>query len=86
MYTSDTLEAHAPGSITTFRSSNTETETQPHGCLGMTAHLAEPKTMLHDFTGFGFKTVPCSRVTDVVHSPIDLCTHATHTIHRLHLV
>ena len=42
--------------------------------------------ILMKFTGFGFKTVPCSRVTDVVHSPSDLCPHATRTIHPLHPV
>jgi hypothetical protein len=44
-----TLEAHAPGSVRTFRSSDTETETHTplHDCLGMTAHHpAPPKTML----------------------------------------
>jgi hypothetical protein len=43
MTTSDTLEAHAPGSITTFRRSDTETDTQAHGCVGMTAHHRPPK-------------------------------------------
>ena len=43
MDTADTLDAHAPGSITTFTSSDRETETQAHGCLGMTTHPPAPK-------------------------------------------
>ena len=43
MGTADTLEAHAPGGITTFTSSDRDTETQAHGCLGMTTHHPAPK-------------------------------------------
>jgi len=76
MYTSYTLsEAHAPGRITTtFESSDTETETQPHSCLGMTAH---PQEMLNDFTGLDSRHSP-ARDSFFVHSPSDLDTQATH--------
>jgi hypothetical protein len=44
IHTSNTLEAHAPVSLTTFRSSDTEIETKAHCCLGMTAHHPTPQS------------------------------------------
>ena len=82
MYTSDTLEAHAPGSITTLRSSDTETETQPQSCLGMTAHhpghTQQCFTTLQDSDS---RQSPAPESQTFVHAPSDDDTQATHTIH-----
>jgi hypothetical protein len=58
-----TLEAHAPGSITTFRRSDTETATQAHGCLGMTAHYPDPQNNAPRLYRIRIQDSLCSRVT-----------------------